>query len=127
MSLEKRLRFHHIGMPTAEPRDGEVFLPEHGVHVAGFGENPFGIEWMRYEEDSPLPEVVKKLPHVAFQVDDLASALEGFDVLIAPNSPSEGVRVAFILWEGAPVELLEFAPGHPDRLPEWDGLVEDAP
>jgi hypothetical protein len=29
-------------------------------------------------------------------------------VLIAPNSPSPGVRVAFIVHDGAPVELLEF-------------------
>jgi hypothetical protein len=28
--------------------------------------------------------------------------------LIEPNAPSEGVRVAFILDDGAPVELLEF-------------------
>ena len=29
-------------------------------------------------------------------------------MLIAPNSPSKGVRVAFVLVDGAPVELLQF-------------------
>jgi hypothetical protein len=36
--------------------------------------------------------------------------LEGKEILVAPSSPSAGVRVAMILDDGAPVELLEFAP-----------------
>ncbi len=32
------------------------------------------------------------------------------------NSPSDGVRVAFIVENGAPIEFLEFSdPNHPDR------------
>jgi hypothetical protein len=53
---------------------------------------------------------VKTVPHLAFVVDDLDMALQGQQILIAPNSPSPGVRVAFILDDGAPIELLEFAP-----------------
>ena len=63
---------------------------------------------MRYEPDCPLPDLVKQVPHVAFEVDDLERALEGHEVLIAPNSPSEGVTVAFVVCDGAPVEFLEF-------------------
>ena len=35
-------------------------------------------------------------------------ALKGREILIAPTEPSVGVRVAFILDDGAPVELLQF-------------------
>jgi hypothetical protein len=49
------------------------------------------------------------VPHVAFEVDDLESELAGKQVLIAPNSPSDGVRVASIEDDGAPVEFLELA------------------
>jgi hypothetical protein len=49
------------------------------------------------------------VPHVAFEVDDLAAELVGRQVLIEPNSPSDGVVVAFIVEDGAPVELLQFA------------------
>ena len=52
--------------------------------------------------------MVKSVPHVAFEVDDLEAALEGKEILIPPNWPSEGVRVAMIVDNGAPVELLEF-------------------
>jgi hypothetical protein len=48
------------------------------------------------------------VPHVAFEVDDLAAALEGKEILTPPNSPSEGVTSAMILDNGAPVELIAF-------------------
>ena len=63
---------------------------------------------MRFDADSPLPEIVKSVPHVAFEVDDLEAELEGKEILISPNCPSEGVRVAMIVDNGAPVELMEF-------------------
>ena len=45
---------------------------------------------------------------LAFEADDLEEALEGKEILIAPNAPSSDVRVAFILDDGARVELMEF-------------------
>jgi len=116
------LRYHHLGVPTVEPRGDEYHLPELGVHVVGYENNPFRIEWMRFEADSPLPGLVKTMPHLAFQVEDLSAALEGHELLIPPNSPSEGVRVAFIVHDGSPVEFLEFDAGHPDRLPDKDRM-----
>jgi len=44
-----------------------------------------------------------KFRHVAFEVADLASELAGREILIPPNSPSDGVRVAFIVENGAPI------------------------
>jgi hypothetical protein len=63
---------------------------------------------MRFDPQSRVPEIVKTIPHLAFAVDNLDEALEGKQILIPPNSPSAGVRVAFILDDGAPIELLEF-------------------
>jgi hypothetical protein len=79
------------------------------MYVAGFETSPYGIEWMRFEPNSPMPEIVKTVPHVAFTVDDLDAALRGRHVVIEPNSPAPGIRVAFIVDDGAPVELLEFS------------------
>ncbi len=104
-------RYHHLGIPTTEPHPGERYLPDLKVHVSGYETSPYGIEWMRFDPDCPVPELVRRVPHVAFQVDDLEAELAGKQVLIAPNSPSEGVRVAFIVDDGAPVEFLELARG----------------
>jgi catechol 2,3-dioxygenase-like lactoylglutathione lyase family enzyme len=101
------LRYHHLGIPTSESRRGERYLPEFGMHVSGYETSPYRIEWMRFDEDSPVPELVQRVPHIAFEVDDLEAALEGREVLIAPNSPSPGVLVAFVVDDGAPVELMQ--------------------
>ncbi len=101
-------RFHHIGIPTNVARPGETHLSWLKVHVSGYVFSPYGIQWMRFDEDAPYPEVVKSVPHVAFAVDDLAKALEGREILIEPNCPSPGLTVAMIIDDGAPIELMEF-------------------
>ncbi len=100
--------YHHVGIPTQTPRAGEVYLEKFKVHVVPFDTNPYGVEWMRYEPGCPVPELVRTVPHVAFVVDDLAREIAGKEVLIPPNSPSEGVTVAFIVENGAPIEFLQF-------------------
>jgi hypothetical protein len=105
------MKYHHLGIPTTTPQSGEIYLEKYKAFCTDHERNPFGIQWMRYEPDCPLPELVKRVPHVAFEVDDLARALEGYEVLIEPNSPSEGVTVAFVVCDGAPVEFLMFTAG----------------
>ena len=100
------MKFDHIGIPTTGRFDGEIDLPHLQITVSDHQDNPFGIQWQRYWEDAPYPDLVKTVPHVAFEVDDLPAALRGHHVIIEPNSPSPGVRVAFIEVKGAPVELL---------------------
>lgn len=101
------MRFNHIGIPTRNRFDGEIDLPHLSVTVSDHANNPFGIQWQRYWDNAPYPDLVKEVPHVAFEVDDLESALLDQKIIIAPNSPSEGVVVAFIEVNGAPVELME--------------------
>jgi hypothetical protein len=101
-------RYHHIGIPTVIPRQGEKYIPELKMHVSGFSSSLYGIEWMRFDPDCSLPEIIKTVAHVAFEVDDLEAALEGREVISPPGSPSDGVRAAMILHNGAPVELITF-------------------
>jgi hypothetical protein len=106
MDLTK-LQYHHLGIPTKEKHEGEVYLEEFKVYVAGYDTSPYKIEWMRYEDGSPVNKLVQSVPHVAFEVDDLEKAIEGKEVIISPNSPSEGITVAFIVDNGAPIEFLQ--------------------
>jgi len=103
------MKYHHLGIPTDTPKPGETYLDLLKVYCTDHEDNPYGIQWMRYGPDCPLPELVKTIAHVAFEVDDLEAAIAGKTVIIAPNSPSKGVRVAFIVENGAPVELLEYS------------------
>ena len=101
------LKFNHIGIPTDVAFDGEIPLPHLKVTVSDHKNNPFGIQWQRYWPDAPVPDLVKRVAHAAFEVENLDAWLVGQNVIIAPNSPSRGVRVAFIEVNGAPIELME--------------------
>ena len=102
------MKYHHLGIPTKSPKDGETYLQQYDIHCTDYESNQSGIQWMRYGKKCPLPKLVQEVAHVAFEVENLDEAIRGKEVIIEPNSPSEGVRVAFIKDNGAPVELMEF-------------------
>jgi hypothetical protein len=106
-------RYHHVGIPTTTPRLGERHLEDLRIFVSGFETSPYRIEWMRFEPGCEVSELVRTVPHVAFEVDDLDRAIKGLKLLGGVSSPMEGVRVAMIEDNGAPVELIEFAQSKP--------------
>lgn len=101
--------YHHTGVPTSTIMPGEKYLPQFKFYVSGFPTSPFGIEWMRFEDDSPMCDLIKTVPHIAFVVKDLdyELSIRDFNILALPNPSSEGVRVAMIEHNGAPIELIE--------------------
>lgn len=101
------MKYNHVGIPTAGPFDAEIPLPHLKLTCSDHKSNPYGIQWMRYWDGAPYPDLVKKVAHVAFEVEDLDAAIAGQKVIIQPNSPSDGVIVAFIEVNGAPVELMQ--------------------
>lgn len=103
-------RYHHIGIPTTRVMEGERYIPHLGFHVCGFPTSPFGIEWMRFDSDSPMHPLVKSVPHIAFEVDDIEREIKdrGLKVLTPVNSPAQGIKVAMIEHNGAPIELIQF-------------------
>lgn len=90
------MKFNHIGIPTISSFDGEIDLPHLGMMVSDHKSNPQRIQWMRFYENANYPELVKTITHVAFEVDDLLEEIKGKKVIIEPNSPRDGLMVAFI-------------------------------
>ena len=103
-------KYHHMGIPTDKVMPNERYLPHLKFYVSGFDTSPFGIEWMRFDKDCPIPDIIKSVPHIAFQVDDIDKefARQNFKIISEPGIPGEGIRVAMILSNGAPIELIEF-------------------
>jgi len=118
-SIEKwGWKYHHLGIPTDRIMPDEHYLPQFKLYVSGFGTSPFGIEWMRYEKDSTIDQLIQTVPHLAFEVDDIdyELATHHLKVLTAPNQPAEGIRVAMIEHKGAPIELIEFKKNNQNRI-----------
>jgi hypothetical protein len=58
-------RYHHIGIPTNESKLGETHLKDLKVFVVSHQKSEFGMEWMRFEADAAVPDLVRRVPHVA--------------------------------------------------------------
>lgn len=103
-------KYHHLGIPTNIKMPNEKYLPHLKFYVSGFSTSPFGIEWMRFDADCPIHELIKTIPHIAFEVEDLDWELANhqFNIITKPNLPSDNIRVAMIEHNGAPIELIEF-------------------
>ena len=110
LSIKKwEWRFHHIGIPTSKQILNEKYIEGLKMYVVGFDTSPYGVEWMRFEDDSPISELIQTVPHIAFEVNDMEKALEGKEVLTEAHTISRGIKVAMIKHDEAPIELLEFS------------------
>lgn len=102
-------KYHHIGIPVQNPIPGEKYIAHLKFYVKGFDSSPFGVEYMRFEDDSPFDDLIKTTPHLAFIVPNIEQAVKNFDILNDINSPMDGCKVAMIKHNGSPIELMEFS------------------
>ena len=101
--------FDHVGIPTGEKQPDEMYVEATKVWVTNPLRSPHKIEYLRFEPDSPVTGPVRDLPHMAFQVDDLEKEIRGAEILLGPFSPTDTLRVVFVLRDGAVFEFMENA------------------
>lgn len=106
INFNREYRYHHMGIPTDEVQPHEHYSEAFKMYTSTT-DGDFRIQFHRFEADSPLHPMIKELPHVAIQVDDLLAEIEGREILLGPYEPIKGYKVAIINDEGAPVELIE--------------------
>jgi hypothetical protein len=63
---------------------------------------------MRFEKRSPISDLIRTIPHIAFEIEDLDATIAGREMIGEITTPSPGIRVSMIVENGAPIELLEF-------------------
>ncbi len=105
--------FHHIGMPTDTVQNDETYVEDTKVWVTRPENDPYRVEYLRFEADTPLTGPVRDLPHIAYRLEGItmSEALEGEEILIEPFTPMEGLEVAFFEKDGAVVEYMAFREG----------------
>ncbi|MDB1125783.1 VOC family protein [Vibrio algarum] len=101
-------KFNHIGIPSNVEHKGEVLNADIGLYCTDFNDSENRIEWLRFLEDSPMPEELKTTAHIAYEVDDLDEAMKGKKVLLEPFNANESLKIAFVMEDEAPVELMQF-------------------
>ncbi|SDR47816.1 hypothetical protein [Pseudovibrio sp. Tun.PSC04-5.I4] len=104
-----RKEFHHIGIPTSVKRPNENYMADAKLYVTDPATSEAHIEWLRFEEGSPMPELLKTEAHIAYKVDNVEEAMAGKERLLEPFDSAPGVRVGFIIEDGQPVEFLSIS------------------
>jgi hypothetical protein len=101
-----KMEFHHIGIPTKKKRANETYMAGAKLYVTDVADSEHKIEWLRFEEGSPLPKILQTSAHAAFKVDDVAKAMKGKKILLDPFEAGPGITVGFVLEDEAPIEYM---------------------
>ena len=101
-------KINHFGIPSLEKKANENYVEGMKVHLTDFNESPNKIEFLRFEEGSWMPEIIQKVPHIAYEVSDLDAELKDAEVIVEPVRAAEDLTIAFIVEEGIPLELMSF-------------------
>jgi glyoxylase I family protein len=68
----------------------------------------YKIEYLKFDEGTPFPEIMHKNPHVAYKVDDMTHYLKDADrIIFEPYALDEHTKLAFIIKDDAIIELYE--------------------
>ena len=102
-------KYHHTGYPTSDKSENEVYLPQTKVTVVENAEdNPYQIEKLRFDNDSWVSDLIKKIPHIAFVVDNIEEEIKDKKILIEPMLILGKIKMAFIEEDGVPIEFMQF-------------------
>jgi hypothetical protein len=100
--------YMHIGIPITNRKPGMTYSEELKIWMSNPDDYDYKIEYLKFEEGTPFPEIMHKNPHIAFKVDDAAHYIEDADQVIFPLTEiGPGTRIAFVIKDDTILELYE--------------------
>lgn len=98
----------HIGIPVTNKKPGMVYNEGGKLWMSNPDDYDYKIEYLKFEEGTPFPEIMHKNPHVAYKVDNADPYLADADqVIFGPVTNADNSRMAFIIKDDTIIELLE--------------------
>jgi len=102
--------FMHIGIPITNKKPGMTYADGMKIWMSNPDDYEYKIEYLKFEEGTPFPEIMHRNPHVAYKVDNLEKHLEDADeTIFPPTEIGPGIRIAFAIKDGAILEFYEQA------------------
>ena len=100
--------YMHIGIPMTNKKPGMTYNEAMKFWASNVDDYDYKIEYLKFEEGTPFPEIMHKNPHVAYKVDDMKPYLDAADrIIFGPQEIGPGVRIAFVIQDDAIIELYE--------------------
>ncbi len=97
----------HIGIPVGEKPEKCTYLEGAKLYITDPSDSKNNIEFLYFEKECQMPDIVKNSTHIAYMVDDIDAEIKGAEVLIPPFMPLPTVKAAFVLEDGIPIELMQ--------------------
>ena len=99
--------FNHVGIILKEKMDGMIYVEPLKVHITDCSQSPNKIEFLYFEPDSSLPELVTSQGHIAYEVPNMEEAIKDAKVLFGPFDMGNMI-LSFVEEEGIAIEFNEF-------------------
>ncbi len=106
--------YMHIGIPITNKKPGMTYNEGAKFWVSNVDDYDYKIEYLKFEEGTPFPEVLHRCPHVAYKVDSLEKYIADADsVICGPmQANDQGDQLAFVWKDGAILELYQPKSNH---------------
>lgn len=102
-------KLHHFGIPTSVEREGESYSPDMRLFLTDPMNSKNKIEFLRFEKESEMPEILKTHAHIAYEVDDFAPEMAGKKVIMEITKLSDQMSIAFVEEDGIAIELIKLS------------------
>lgn len=112
------MQFDHVGIPTTRKQQREFWIEPSRVWITDAHDHRFGVEWLRFEPDSPVTGPLRDQIHVGFRVDhkeDITRLSRGMKVLLEPFDAGFCWAGFYETEDGAIIELAWYY----DDLTAW--------
>lgn len=102
-------KFLHIGIPTPNVQENEIYLENLMVYVTNPEEHPYQYEYLRFEKGTPFPYIMQVNPHVAYEVENIEEEIKNASRIIVDTfDADENTKIAFIIKDSVIFELVEY-------------------
>ena len=98
----------HIGIPTTQSKENEMFVEGAGIYVTEPEKSPFKIEYVRFLPNTVFPQDMQYDVHVAAKVDSIDEYVKKADSVIVPKMDNGDCYLCFVKKDMAIIELIEF-------------------
>lgn len=100
--------YMHVGIPITNKKEGMTYNEDMKLWMSNPDDYDYKIEYLKFEEGGPFPEIMHKNPHIAYKVDDADPYISEADqVIFGPAQLSDNVRIIFIIKDDVIIELYE--------------------
>ncbi|MDR1886061.1 MAG: hypothetical protein LBQ56_07265 [Synergistaceae bacterium] len=100
--------YMHIGIPITNKKPGMTYSDGLKIWMSNPDDYDYKIEYLKFEEGAPFPEIMHKNPHIAFRVDSIEKYMADADrVIFPPTEIGPGTRIAFVVKDDTILELYE--------------------